>query len=148
MRKSYTETSEKSASDSLPERKEAVETREAKPANEVIESEEWSAGGGDEMEAVVRDFTPLVRKTAARYEGRGAEREDLIQEGYLALLTIVRRYNKNKLSTALAINLPGLVRNAAARLRRARAMESVSLSGDEDADNPDAREFQIPDDRS
>ena len=101
--------------------------------------------GRIEVEALVRDFSPLVRKVAARYEGRGAEKEDLVQEGFLFLTAAARRYNKKRLAMLLANNLPGKVRDAAARMRRARTLEAVSLSEDEELDSP---ELQIPDERA
>jgi RNA polymerase sigma factor (sigma-70 family) len=98
-----------------------------------------------EVAALVRDFSPLVRKVAARYEGRGAEREDLVQEGFLFLVAAIRRYNKRTLAMKLASNLPGRVRDAAARMRRARALDAASLSEDEELD---FAELQIPDERA
>jgi DNA-directed RNA polymerase specialized sigma subunit len=40
-------------------------------------------------EQAAKDFTPLIKATAHRYAGRGAEYDDLVQEGYLALLRLV-----------------------------------------------------------
>ena len=71
---------------------------------------------------IVDSYTPLVRATARRYEGRGADYEDLVQEGYLALLILIPKCPDMKwLAHFLKNNLPGLVRDAAARMRRGRA---------------------------
>jgi RNA polymerase sigma factor (sigma-70 family) len=73
---------------------------------------------GDGIEALVTAFTPFVRSVARRYEGRGALREDLEQEGYLALLKLARRVSQREsLSRVLWSFLPGMVRDAAAKLR-------------------------------
>ena len=42
-------------------------------------------------EKVLKAFRPLVEATARRYEGKGALYEDLVQEGYLAVLDLYPR---------------------------------------------------------
>ena len=42
-----------------------------------------------EMAKIASQYAPLVKATAARYQGRGAEYEDLVQEGYMALVILV-----------------------------------------------------------
>lgn len=67
---------------------------------------------------LVRKYSPLVKAVARRYAGRGAEYEDLVQEGYLALLILFKKCrDKQWLAAYLAKRLPGYVRNAAKRLR-------------------------------
>ena len=78
--------------------------------------------GEAQVREIVDSYTPLVRATARRYEGRGADYEDLVQEGYLALLILIPKCPDMKwLAHFLKNNLPGLVRDAAARMRRGRA---------------------------
>ena len=78
--------------------------------------------GEAQVREIVDSNTPLVRATARRYEGRGADYEDLVQEGYLALLILIPKCPDMKwLAHFLKNNLPGLVRDAAARMRRGRA---------------------------
>ena len=48
--------------------------------------------GEAQVREIVDSYTPLVRATARRYEGRGADYEDLVQEGYLALLILCLLY--------------------------------------------------------
>lgn len=78
--------------------------------------------GEAQVREIVDSYTPLVKATARRYEGRGADYEDLVQEGYLALLILIPKCPDMKwLAHFLKNNLPGLVRDAAARMRRGRA---------------------------
>ncbi|MDL2264283.1 sigma-70 family RNA polymerase sigma factor [Synergistaceae bacterium OttesenSCG-928-I11] len=69
--------------------------------------------------ALVEAFAPLIAAVARRYEGRGAEFDDLKQEGYVALLQIARATNKRHFVQTLARTLPGRVRDAAGRMRHA-----------------------------
>lgn len=74
------------------------------------------------LREIIEDYTPLVLATACRYQGRGADLDDLKQEGYLALIRLVPQCPDMKwLAYYLKTRLPGHVRDAAARLRRARA---------------------------
>ncbi len=69
-------------------------------------------------EQLVSEYTPLVRSLARRYYGRGAEFDDLVQEGYIALLVLIPKCpDMTWLAAFLKNNMPGYVRNAAARLR-------------------------------
>lgn len=77
-------------------------------------------------EDYVEAYAPLVRAAARRYQGRGADYEDLVQEGFLALLILLPKCPDMKwLAAFLKNNLPGYVRAAAARMRapRVRAEE-------------------------
>jgi RNA polymerase sigma factor (sigma-70 family) len=98
--------------------------------------------GSGEIAALVEQFAPLVRSLARRYEGRGAEREDLLQEGRLALLLIARRCTKKEMAWRLKCRLPGMVRDAASRMRRP---EALSLDRD---DEDDAAPLDVPDERA
>ena len=71
------------------------------------------------VEAELEAYAPLVRSVAWRYAGRGAEFEDLVQEGCLALLVLIPKCpDRRWLARYLKTNLPGYVRDAAARMRR------------------------------
>jgi RNA polymerase sigma factor (sigma-70 family) len=70
-----------------------------------------------DMTALMEAFAPLISSVARRYEGRGAEFDDLKQEGCLALLQIARRANKRQFLRTLSRTLPGRVRDAAKRMR-------------------------------
>ncbi len=73
---------------------------------------------GGELGGLVMSYKPLVKATAYRYMGRGAEFDDLVQEGYLALLLLIPRCEDRQwLAAFLKERLPGYVRTAAARLR-------------------------------
>ena len=87
-----------------------------------------------DVSALVREFAPLVRRVARRYEGRGAEREDLEQEGYVALIEIARRFGAREMARCLKRHLPGYVRDAAAKMWRSASF--VSLSDDEGGESP------------
>jgi RNA polymerase sigma factor (sigma-70 family) len=99
--------------------------------------------GNGEIGALLREFEPLVRYAAHRYEGRGAEFEDLLQEGCLALVTIARRTAKRQMAYRLASLLPAKVRDAAARMRRRDGIVPLET---ESEDEP--LEFYIPDERA
>jgi RNA polymerase sigma factor (sigma-70 family) len=69
-----------------------------------------------DLETELFRFRPLVTATARRYAGRGAEFEDLVQEGYVALLELIPRCpEREKLPLFLKRRLPGRVRSAAKR---------------------------------
>lgn len=73
-------------------------------------------------------YTPLVKATAYRYQGCGAEFEDLVQEGYLALLILIPKCQDLQwLSYFLKSRLPGYVRAAAQKLRGCRKKQSIEL---------------------
>ena len=71
-------------------------------------------------------YAPLVKATARRYAGRGAEYEDLLQEGYLALLILNKKCtDKQWLTAFIASRLPGYVRTAAQKLRGLRTKTNL-----------------------
>lgn len=79
-----------------------------------------------EMEKIALEYSPLVKAAAARYQGRGAEYDDLVQEGYMALVVLAPQCRERRwLPLFLKNRLPCRVRDAAARMRKWRA------SGDE-----------------
>ncbi len=69
-----------------------------------------------DTDEVLVAFRPLVLATARRFQGRGASFEDLVQEGYCAMLELLPRRPKGKsLAGYLKSRLPARVRTAAAR---------------------------------
>lgn len=97
---------------------------------------------GGEIGDLILSYDPLVKATARRYEGRGAEFDDLVQEGYLALLLLIPMCEERKwLAYFLKSRLPARVRDAAAKLRRRSSgkgdeieLESIEETvGDSDA---------------
>jgi len=92
--------------------------------------------------ALLREFAPLVRRVARKYSGRGAERDDLMQEGCLALTAIARRCTRKQIAHRLANRLPDIVRDAALKMRwrsGARSFDSDWEAGDWAPDVPDER---------
>ena len=109
-----------------------------------LTSEAQAEGHG--IEGLVREFRPLVRSIARRYEGRGADREDLEQEGYLALILLARRGMGRDPARHLKNHLPGFVRDAAARMRHRSETVTLTPNGDDD-DSPPLAEM-LPDERA
>jgi RNA polymerase sigma factor (sigma-70 family) len=88
-------------------------------------------GDGDMLDLVTA-YEPLVAKMAFKYGGRGAEVEDLRQVSYMALLVLARRVSRKRLGLALSNFVPGMVRDAAAKMRY-RGCE-VRMTCDDDGD--------------
>lgn len=83
-----------------------------------------------DMNAEVLRFRPLVMATARRYAGRGADFDDLVQEGYLALLLLIPRCgDPARLPLFLKSRLPGRVRAAARREWRSDHMALEDIEG-------------------
>ncbi len=97
-----------------------------------------------DVSALVREFAPLVRKIARRYEGRGAERDDLEQEGYVALIEIARRFGTREMARRLKRHLPGYVRDAARRMWRHAGAVSLAEADEEE----DSLAERLPDERA
>lgn len=98
-----------------------------------------------DLHSLAMEFAPLVRRIARRYEGRGAEREDLEQEGYAALLGIARRFGREEMALQLKRHLPGYVRDAARKMWRPTHVVSLQF-GDEDDEGLTLAEL-LPDER-
>ena len=89
------------------------------------------------MDQELERFQPLVKATARRYEGRGAEFDDLVQEGYAALLELIPKCgDPGKLPLYLKERLPARVRAAARREWRHNglSLEDIEGTGEEPAD--------------
>jgi RNA polymerase sigma factor (sigma-70 family) len=113
----------------------------------------WTEDGGHdlryerkngEMAGLIRQFTPLISMSARKFEGRGAEREDLAQEGYLALIEIARRSTKRRLAYRLSSGIPWRVRVAASRLRRPEAEQPLDVAEERE----EASELLVRDEQS
>jgi len=77
-----------------------------------------------EHEDILTAFRPLVMATARRYCGNGAAFDDLVQEGYLAMLELLPRCNNRKyLAKYLKDRIPARVRTAARRAWRTTESE-------------------------
>nr|WP_321500627.1 sigma factor [uncultured Dethiosulfovibrio sp.] len=83
-------------------------------------------------------FAPLVRSVARRYAGRGADLDDLISQASCDVLELILSCPDDKsMALHLSQNLPGKVRDAAAKLRRQAdhgSIEELSDSGYEPED--------------
>lgn len=67
---------------------------------------------------IVNDFKPLIRAVARQYRGRGAEFEDLCQEGTLAVLRLLDKCTReDHVALFLRMAVKRAVRDAARRLR-------------------------------
>lgn len=81
-------------------------------------------------------YMPRIRALAGRYCGRGAEFDDLVQEGFLALASLCARHRHEGRSEDLALylwfRLPARVRDAAARLRRPDRGDSLEALAEAD----------------
>lgn len=83
-----------------------------------------------DMTLELERFQPLVKATAKRYEGRGAEYEDLVQEGYVALLELIPKCSDpEKLPLYLKRRLPARVRAAARREWRHNGIPLEDIEG-------------------
>lgn len=99
----------------------------------------------EEIELLLKEFTPLVKATAWRYrkdKKYGVEKEDLIQEGYLALMRLIPQCEDRKyLASFLKDRLPGYVRDAAERLKQKWGEDGDDVVGGLD----DEVEYYVPD---
>jgi RNA polymerase sigma factor (sigma-70 family) len=69
-----------------------------------------------DSENILVAFRPLVEATARRFCGKGASSEDLVQEGYLAMMDLLPKCRNRKfLAKFLKDRLPARVRTAARR---------------------------------
>ncbi|MDR1508440.1 MAG: sigma-70 family RNA polymerase sigma factor [Synergistaceae bacterium] len=86
-----------------------------------------------------------VSQYASRYSGRGAELEDLEQEGYLAILSHLRGYSKREMRLMIENSLKGIIRDRAAKQRRRENTVRLSQCGDDDSDEALLKEEHITD---
>jgi RNA polymerase sigma factor (sigma-70 family) len=72
---------------------------------------------------------------ARQYSRRsGAEEDDLRQEGYLALLRLIRKAERSNLDRSISNSLRGMVRDAAHRLYHPEGTVQLSQCDDDDDD--------------
>lgn len=95
------------------------------------------------LDELAEKFRPLVRSVARRYANNHADREDLEQEGYLALIKLARRGKRGDMALLLKNHLPAYVRDAARKLWR-HEEKSEPLADGEGGE----REWLLPDARS
>lgn len=89
--------------------------------------------GTMDMATLVKTFSPLVINNAYFYRGRGAEVEDLMQEGYLALMLLIGKCEDMRwLPKFLKDRLPGYVRAAAERMRSKSFYDAECLEDNEE----------------
>ena len=79
------------------------------------------AGNKDAKEKILIEFTPLIKKIAFRTYISGYEKEDLENEGYLALLQAINNYDSKRVSfvaygtMAIKNSINNLIRKAVNR---------------------------------
>ncbi|MDR3280204.1 MAG: sigma-70 family RNA polymerase sigma factor [Synergistaceae bacterium] len=110
----------------------------------------FSRGPRRRAPKIVRENALMIARLASRYEGRGAEKDDLVQEGYLAVLNAQRDYAQNEAKRVLDSSLRGIVRDAADRLRwKPCVLPIAKCLDDEDGAAISAlTEENIPDERA
>ena len=100
-----------------------------------------------QIEEFLSANSEAVSLYASIYSGRGAEPEDLRQEGYLAILSDLREYTKRETRRRIGTSLKGIVRDRAEGQRRRE--NTVRLSqcggGDDDTDEALLKEEHITD---
>ncbi len=62
----------------------------------------WRAGDDAAGDLLVKAFLSIVDQAAARWSGRGVPRADLVQEGRLAVLVALHRYDDATATTSLS----------------------------------------------
>ncbi len=101
-----------------------------------VKDNQFCRGPLENTDDLVMRYMPFARKIARSYEGRGAEYDDLVQEGFLALHSLISRYAETRppqpLGLYLWYRLRPCVRNAAERLRRGAAHDSLEQKFEED----------------
>jgi RNA polymerase sigma factor (sigma-70 family) len=97
-----------------------------------------------QVEEFLSANSETVSRYASKYTGRGAEYEDLKQEGYLAILSCLREYSKRETRRRLGSSLKGIISDRAAKQRRRE--NTVRLSQcDDDTDEALLKEEHISD---
>jgi len=86
----------------------------------------------NEIGDILNGLSRVIKFYARMYEGKGVERDDLVQEGFLAAVNLIRRHSRASLDHALKTSLRGMVRDAAKRLRRGGGALQMSICAGED----------------
>jgi RNA polymerase sigma factor (sigma-70 family) len=98
-----------------------------------------------QIEEYLASNADKVSLYARRYAGRGAEAEDLEQEGYLTIISFLRQYSKRNISRMTEQSLKGITRDAAAKQRRRDDTVRLSQCDDDDSDEYLLKEEHIAD---
>jgi RNA polymerase sigma factor (sigma-70 family) len=85
-------------------------------------------------EAILNDLRNAISFYAWSYEGKGAEHDDLLQEGFLAALKVIRNKSEKAAYRSFGTSLRGMVRDAAARLRRRPDTIQISICARDDGE--------------
>jgi RNA polymerase sigma factor (sigma-70 family) len=96
------------------------------------------------LRRVIDENAGTIDRCAWKYARRaGAEEADLRQEGYLALLTLVKNASRRNLNRAISNSLRGMIRDAAFDLYHPEGTVQLSQgdSDDEDAALPRAEDI-------
>jgi RNA polymerase sigma factor (sigma-70 family) len=97
---------------------------------------------------LLADNSETIGKFASIFAGRGAEREDLVQEGNLALLVMLRKCSRKHTKTILRNYVKPMVRDAAAKMRRRKDIVPLLPYGDDDSGEAAVLEENLADDRA
>jgi RNA polymerase sigma factor (sigma-70 family) len=97
---------------------------------------------------ILKTRSKMIGIFARKYAGRGAEREDLVQEGYLSALRMIKERSKKHLKKALDNCLMGMVRDAAQRMRYREGTVQLSQCDGEDEGEPSLKVENLPDERA
>ena len=96
------------------------------------------------LKRVIDENAGKIDHYAWKYSRRaGAEKEDLRQEGYLALLRLIKKASRRNLNRAISNSLRGMIRDAASDLYYPEGTVQLSQcdSDDEDAALPMAEDI-------
>ncbi len=81
-----------------------------------------------ELMETAMNYLPLIKKTAGRYTGRGAEWDDLLVQGFCEAVDLILKCPEDKsLPVYMSNMLPGRIRDVSNRLRRQAAHDSLEL---------------------
>ncbi|PIE55209.1 MAG: hypothetical protein CSA35_01895 [Dethiosulfovibrio peptidovorans] len=98
-----------------------------------------------ELMQTAMNYLPLIKKTAGRYSGRGAEWEDLLSQGFCEVLDlIVRCPEGTPLPLYMSNMLPGRVRDVARRLRRQASHDRLDVLAEAGVEPHDQRPYYSP----
>jgi RNA polymerase sigma factor (sigma-70 family) len=97
---------------------------------------------------ILEERSKMIGVFARKYAGRGAEREDLAQEGYLSVLRMIKKRSKKHLKKALDNCLMGMVRDAAEKMRHRDGTVQLSQCDGEDEGESSLKAENLSDERA
>jgi RNA polymerase sigma factor (sigma-70 family) len=98
------------------------------------------------LKRIIDENTGRINYYAWKYSRRaGAEEADLRQEGYLALLKLVKKASRQNLDRAISNSLRGMIRDAAFKLYHPEGTVQLSQCDPDDDDGAFARAEDIAD---